>query len=111
MKVLHQILDALRRKVTLSEDIDVQEYARLTEGYSGADLQALVYNAHLDAVHASIADSEAHKPLPTSNVESTSAPTYASFGGTSSASVLSRADQSVREKRVRASPYNICTDR
>lgn len=30
---------------------DMQEVARRTEGYSGADLQAVIYNAHLEAIH------------------------------------------------------------
>jgi peroxin-1 len=33
--------------------------AEKTEGYSGADLQALLYNAHLDVVHDAIAAAEA----------------------------------------------------
>ena len=34
----------------------LEEVARRSEGYSGADLQALMYNAHLDAVHELIGD-------------------------------------------------------
>ncbi|KAI4241876.1 MAG: hypothetical protein L6R40_004275 [Gallowayella cf. fulva] len=32
------------------------EVARRTEGYSGADLQAVVYNAHLEAIHDQLGD-------------------------------------------------------
>lgn len=35
--------------------MDLDALAHLTEGYSGADLQALLYNAHLEVVHESIA--------------------------------------------------------
>ena len=38
--------------------VDFGALARGTEGYSGADLQALVYNAHLDAVHETLAEQE-----------------------------------------------------
>ncbi|KZV94281.1 AAA-domain-containing protein, partial [Exidia glandulosa HHB12029] len=46
-----EILRVVARKVSLSPDVDLSDYTTQTEGYSGADLQALVYNAHLDAVH------------------------------------------------------------
>lgn len=34
--------------------MDLPKLATKTSGLSGADLQALVYNAHLDVVHSSI---------------------------------------------------------
>jgi len=39
----------------MAPDVDLSILAREAEGFSGADLQAMVYNAHLDVVHASIA--------------------------------------------------------
>ncbi|KAG1750462.1 P-loop containing nucleoside triphosphate hydrolase protein [Suillus paluster] len=48
------ILAAVSRKLTLAPSVDFDELARMTEGFSGADLQALVYNAHLEVVHAAI---------------------------------------------------------
>ena len=35
----------------LSEDISIEELAKMTEGYTGADLQALLHNAQLEVVH------------------------------------------------------------
>lgn len=35
----------------MSPDVDLSVLASLTEGFCGADLQALVYNAHLEVVH------------------------------------------------------------
>ena len=35
--------------------VDLRALAEKTEGFSGADLQALVYNAHLEVVHDAIA--------------------------------------------------------
>ena len=58
------ILRALGKKLHLSEEIThsseggLEEIARRTEGYSGADLQALVYNAHLEAIHDVLGDQE-----------------------------------------------------
>lgn len=48
------IMRAIARKVHLSPDIDLEKWADRTEGFSGADLQALLYNAHLEAIHESI---------------------------------------------------------
>ncbi|KAL9610349.1 MAG: hypothetical protein Q9167_004947 [Letrouitia subvulpina] len=53
------ILRALSKKLRVSDDVlknGLQEVARRTEGYSGADLQALVYNAHLEAIHNVLGD-------------------------------------------------------
>ncbi|KAI9843198.1 MAG: Peroxisome biosynthesis protein pex1 [Sclerophora amabilis] len=48
------ILRAVSKKLKMSDDIletGIDEIAKRTEGYSGADLQALVYNAQLEAIH------------------------------------------------------------
>ena len=34
--------------------MDLEAIARETDGYSGADLQALIYNAHLEVIHEAI---------------------------------------------------------
>ncbi|CAG8444884.1 8505_t:CDS:10 [Ambispora leptoticha] len=52
-----QILEALSRKMHLSEEVDLEVLAKKTQGYSGADLQAVLSNAHLEAIHETI-DSE-----------------------------------------------------
>jgi peroxin-1 len=51
---VQQILLAAARKVRLDGGIDMHALAQQTEGYTGADLQALIYNAQLDAIHATI---------------------------------------------------------
>lgn len=60
------ILKAVGRKVRFSEDVrrsGLMEIARRTDGYSGADLQAVVYNAQLEAIHDVLGDNdEALKP-------------------------------------------------
>jgi peroxin-1 len=50
-------LKAVSRKLTIASDVDYSDIAHKTEGFSGADLQALLYNAHLDVIHSVIAES------------------------------------------------------
>ena len=58
------ILQALSKKLTVSQDIldavyehkSLSEVAHRTAGYSGADLQAVIYNAHLEAIHDVLSD-------------------------------------------------------
>jgi peroxin-1 len=45
------ILHALSRKLEIGGDVDLQELGERTSNYTGADLQAMLYNAHLEAVH------------------------------------------------------------
>ncbi len=49
-----QILEAVGRKVNLAASVDLAPIAQETEGFSGADLQALLYNAHLEAIHETL---------------------------------------------------------
>ncbi|CAO3600371.1 unnamed protein product [Absidia cylindrospora] len=49
-----EILQALSQKMTLASEVDLNEYAEKTEGFSGADLQGFLYNAHLEAIHGAI---------------------------------------------------------
>jgi len=51
-----QILIAVVRKMTVSPTVDFDEIASRTDGFSGADLQALLYNAHLDVIHSSMSE-------------------------------------------------------
>lgn len=44
----------------LAADVDLKVYADKTEGFSGADLQGFLYNAHLEAIHGAI-DMDAFK--------------------------------------------------
>jgi len=61
------ILRAVGEKVRFAEKVrgveegvegNLWDIARKTEGYSGADLQALVYNAQLEAIHDVLGDAE-----------------------------------------------------
>ena len=54
------ILRALGTKLKLNSEVldNLPEIASRTDGYSGADLQALVYNAHLEAIHDVLGDQD-----------------------------------------------------
>ncbi|KAI9758783.1 MAG: Peroxisome biosynthesis protein pex1 [Candelina submexicana] len=75
------ILKALSRKLAMSEEVlgtddegkasGLREIARRTEGYSGADLQAVVYNAHLEAIHDLLGDRNQDKETNGESLEQT----------------------------------------
>lgn len=52
------ILRAVSEKMVLTDEVEARlpEIAERTEGMSGADLQALMYNAHLEAIHDLLGD-------------------------------------------------------
>ncbi|KAK2751899.1 Peroxisome biosynthesis protein pex1 [Onygenales sp. PD_40] len=52
------IIQALSKKLKLNDEVmeRVGDIAERTKGYSGADLQAVVYNAHLEAIHDALGD-------------------------------------------------------
>lgn len=52
------ILQALSGKMHLAAEVDLAVLASRTAGFSGADMQALLYNAHLGAIHDALARSE-----------------------------------------------------
>ncbi|WP_456321568.1 CDC48 family AAA ATPase [Palaeococcus sp. (in: euryarchaeotes)] len=53
-----EILRVHTRRVPLSEDVNLKEIAKMTEGYSGADLEALVREAALMTLRRAIAGRE-----------------------------------------------------
>ncbi|ODQ82729.1 hypothetical protein BABINDRAFT_159248 [Babjeviella inositovora NRRL Y-12698] len=52
------ILQSITRKMELMDEVDLDEVAGRTAGYSGADLQGLGYNAYLKAVHQKLEKDE-----------------------------------------------------
>ncbi|KAH0541899.1 hypothetical protein FGG08_003619 [Glutinoglossum americanum] len=67
------ILRALSKKLKIDPQIldgrdgqqsgSLREAARRTEGYSGADLQAVIYNAHLEAIHDLLGDNHHYEGI------------------------------------------------
>ena len=53
-----EILKALTRHMSLSEDTDLSQLAEMCEHFTGADFKALLYNAQLEAVHGGLARGE-----------------------------------------------------
>ncbi|KAG0320385.1 Peroxisome biosynthesis protein pex1 [Dissophora globulifera] len=77
-----EILSCLARKMEVAEDVDLMDCARRTDGLTGADLQAVLYNAHLEAIRVAIEKDEAVKKERQSN----------SNGGTGASSPLTGGD-------------------
>jgi peroxin-1 len=88
-------------KVTLSPDVDLEEFAQATGGFSGADLQALVYNAHLRVVHDTISATRMQENG-TETFEDDEKPIqYVILGGkTNEKKVVSRAEEAAFQKEV-----------
>ncbi|KAG0255522.1 Peroxisome biosynthesis protein pex1 [Actinomortierella ambigua] len=61
LKDRHEILECLSKKMEVGSDVDLLDVARRTEGLTGADLQAVLYNAHLEAIRLAIETDEAIK--------------------------------------------------
>ncbi|XP_061360347.1 peroxisomal ATPase PEX1 isoform X3 [Gastrolobium bilobum] len=57
-----EILTVLSRKLPMANDIDLAALANLTKGFSGADLQALLSDAQLAAVHDVLDNVDASGP-------------------------------------------------
>lgn len=55
-----EILKALSAGVPMATDVDLEQLAAASEGFTGADLKALLYNAQLEAVHANTGSSSPH---------------------------------------------------
>lgn len=84
-------------------DVDLSELVEQTDGYSGADLQGLVYNAHLEAVHSSInVVSAESSSTPIDTDRAVDFVTHNTDVGASA--VLSLAERNAQNKRV-SPPY------
>lgn len=55
-----EILKALSAGVPMATDVDLERLAAASEGFTGADLKALLYNAQLEAVHTNTGSSSPH---------------------------------------------------
>ncbi|KAF6760183.1 peroxisome biogenesis factor 1 [Ephemerocybe angulata] len=94
------ILQAVARKLSISPDTNFDRISELTEGFSGADLQALLYNAHLGVVHAAI---EAAPSSDDQRRDDDEKPLkYHIFGGDSEGKVMSRAESTAFERRIQS---------
>ena len=62
------ILQRAAGKLNIQPGLDLREIAEKTDGFSGADVQALVYNAYLKGVHATLDTSVAVQSNDISNI-------------------------------------------
>ncbi|KAF8515366.1 AAA-domain-containing protein [Hysterangium stoloniferum] len=93
-----EIMEAVSKKVALAPDVDLEYYAEATAGFSGADLQALVYNAHLEVVHSTLENPHSQRDTP--EVPDGGKIQYTSFGGPKVQRIMSRAEQDVMSRRL-----------
>ncbi|KAI0695674.1 AAA-domain-containing protein [Cerioporus squamosus] len=110
-----EILEALSRKVAFGSDVDLVALAEATDGFSGADLQALVYNAHLEVVHDAIATLPTGDAKPRVNGSSSNAASpvkYTVLGGSADEGgrVLSRAEEAAFQRRLQRILSGASTD-
>lgn len=84
------------QKIALSSDVDLTEVAESTEGFSGADLQALLYNAHLETIHSSFDRSDEVKQLD----QEEGSINYLTFGTQTGQKTASKAEEMALQKRV-----------
>ncbi|KAJ6495661.1 P-loop containing nucleoside triphosphate hydrolase protein [Mycena vitilis] len=96
------ILQAVARKVRLSSSVEIGDVAAATEGFSGADLQALLYNAHLEVVHSSIAGLEDR-----ASTREEDAPVQFTVIGGSQTKVTSKADEMALQRRLRQIKFKV----
>ncbi|KAH6914246.1 peroxisome biogenesis factor 1 [Coprinopsis sp. MPI-PUGE-AT-0042] len=93
------ILQAVGKKLTVSSSVNWDRIAELTDGFSGADLQAILYNAHLDAIHSTL--ESATSSTDSSRGTEEKPVTYRVLGGPHDQSVtMSRAEKSAFERRL-----------
>lgn len=87
-------MKAIGQKVSVSPFVDLDEVAAATDGFSGADLQALIYNAHLEVIHASLATTSNKQTMPGEDANPVE---FTSFGGSKT---TSRAEETALRSRV-----------
>ncbi|CEL56526.1 Peroxisome biosynthesis protein PAS1 OS=Komagataella pastoris GN=PEX1 PE=3 SV=1 [Rhizoctonia solani AG-1 IB] len=91
-----EILEAVSRKIALAPNVDLNQIARQTEGFSGADLQALVYNAQLEVVHEELASKSQELTESLSTERNEDRVRVEVVGG----AVMTRAETAALERRV-----------
>lgn len=96
-------MQACARKIALAPDVNLSGYIDSTRGYSGADLQAVIYNAHLECIHEKISAAE-QRQTSALEPEATETP-FITFGASKQSpaqSVRSRADAAKFARTVRS---------
>jgi peroxin-1 len=93
--------------------VDLSSIAEATEGYTGADLQALIYNANLEAVHTAMSLDPSTRTSREAEEEDKQVP-YLVLGGHEQngvggrQKVVSRAEEAALQRRVSVDPFYMC---
>ncbi|GJE90322.1 PEX-1N and AAA domain-containing protein [Phanerochaete sordida] len=97
-----EILTAVSRKVALASSVDLDALARDTDGFSGADLQALVYNAQLEVIHETISATSISTLAGSKKDEDDVPIEYTVIGGPDGGkAVKSRAEEAAFQRRLK----------
>lgn len=97
-----EILMAVSRKVSLSPSVDLDALARDTDGFSGADLQALVYNAQLEVIHETLSATSASTATNGTKDDDESPIEYTVIGGPGGGKVVkSRAEEAAYQRKLK----------
>lgn len=89
----------MANKLAVSPSVDFDSLAAVTDGYTGADLQALLYNAQLQVIHAAI-DAAASVNTPSLRQEDETPIQHVTIGGPAVFKVTSRAEEMAFQKRA-----------
>lgn len=98
-------MESVSQKISISPEVDLSAIAEATEGYTGADLQALIYNANLEAVHTAMSLDPSTRTSREAEEEDKKVP-YVVLGGHERNSdgtkekVVSRAEEAALQRRV-----------
>jgi peroxin-1 len=79
---------------------DLDDLAAATEGYSGADLLAVLYNAHLAGIHEYIESRNEERNGSGESSREAEPPKYIEIGGEQNSAHKSLADKEALQKRV-----------
>lgn len=90
-----EILQVLSRKLPLAEDTNLDVVASLTENFSGADLQAVLSDAQLEAVHSFLSEAK----IKDGNILDKSGSPIITMAGLRSVLLKARPSVSDRERR------------
>ena len=93
----------------LADDVDLETIARVTDGFTGADLQALVYNANLEAVHETIDQKSPNDASEKGQGSDSQKIRYITIGPEGSEKkVLSAAEETAIQRQVRSlTPFRV----
>lgn len=95
-----EILTAIARKLTVSSLVDFNQLAAKTEGFSGADLQALLYNAHLDVIRLLPSMTSFSNQVDDTPIQ------YITLGNSPNQPAVSKAEEAALQRRLRQIQLN-----